>query len=370
MKKAVKAAPGSKENAQSEEEEPPPIHVKKQISADHDKIRSLLSSEQFEAITEKYPFVSTQYYLSLAEPTFDDPIMRQLCPSPEELIDSDEVAEDPLAEEESSPVPGLVHRYPDRVLMVLTNACFMNCRHCTRKRLWQQGRYTHNLTAIDKMVEYISQRPGIRDIIISGGDPLTLSNELLDEVLGKLAAIEHVEMIRIGTRAPVVAPWRIAHGLLQVLKKHRPIWLNTQFNHEKELTLHSADAVQRILETGIPVNNQSVLLKGINDSVRAMTNLCQGLLRIGVRPYYLFHCDPVSGTSHFRTSITKGLEIIEGMRGHTSGLAIPTYVVDAVNGGGKIPLQPDYLKSVENGVVTLRNYKQEIFKYNEDRPDL
>ena len=350
----------------SKEEEPPPLILEDKVFNQYGRVEGLISFEDFLKVTERYPFVSTSYYLSLAEPSLDDPIMRQLCPSPEELIDNVGLFDDPLAEEERSPVPGLVHRYPDRVLLILTNACFMNCRHCTRKRLWQKGRYIHNLLEIDRMIDYIKEHPQVRDVIISGGDPLTLSNELLDEVLGKIRAIPHVEIIRIGTRAPVVAPWRLSYELLQVLKKYRPLWMNTQFNHIKEITLHSADAVQRVGECGIPVSNQSVLLKGVNDNVEAMTKLCHGLLKIGVRPYYLYHCDPVCGTSHFRTSISKGIEIIEKMRGHTSGLAVPTYVVDAVQGGGKIPLQPpNMIYNKEENKILLRNYRNQRFEYDE-----
>jgi len=363
MRKTIKSRPTPPEKSRSEEEEPPPLLIEKGISTDYDFIKDLIKPDDFQRINAKYPFVTTSYYLSLAERSPEDPIMKQLCPSVEELYHHPSERDDPLEEEKSSPVPGLVHRYPDRVLLILTNACFMNCRHCTRKRLWEKGRYAHNLDEIDRMMDYIRAHPEVRDVILSGGDPLTLDNGLLDRVLGKLREIPQVEIIRIGTRAPVVAPWRICYELLQILKKYRPIWLSTQFNHLKEITLHSADAVQRVLESGIPVNNQSVLLKGVNDSAKAMTNLCQGLLKIGVRPYYLYHCDLVSGTSHFRTSIRKGIEIIEGLRGHTSGLAVPTYVVDAVGGGGKIPLQPDYLVKRCGNKIILRNYRHEHFEY-------
>ncbi|MBU0686738.1 MAG: KamA family radical SAM protein [Candidatus Margulisbacteria bacterium] len=369
MKRSVRQVTGL-QGITDLEEEPPPLILRETTYTQYDKIKDLITFDDYQKVTAKYPFETTSYYLSLAENSPDDPVMKQLCPSVEELTDLDAEMDDPLEEAKSSPVPGLVHRYPDRVLLILTNVCFMNCRHCTRKRLWKMGRHSYSLQEIYHMIDYIKDHPEIRDVIISGGDPLTLSNEHLDEVLANLRAIPHVEIIRIGTRAPVVSPWRISYELLQVLKKYRPIWINTQFNHAKEITLHSTDAVQRIIESGIPVNNQSVLLKGINDNVATMTKLCHGLLKIGVRPYYLYHCDMVSGTSHFRAPIAKGIEIIEGMRGHTSGLAVPTFVVDAVRGGGKIPLQPNYLLSMDGSLITMRNHKHQSFIYNENRINL
>lgn len=346
----------------STEEVPDPA---KCITSRYEFIEDFISYPDFLAVTKKYPFFSTKYYLSLATYDYADPILRQLCPSIEELREDENVLEDPLAEEKDSPVPGIVHRYSDRVLMLTTNVCFMNCRHCTRKRLWKAGRFVYKEQEIKAMVDYIQKNPQIKDVVLSGGDPLTLSNAMLDEILGRLRAVQHVEIIRIGTRAPVVYPQRIDEGLIKVLKKYRPIWLNTQFNHENEITDQSTFAINCILEAGIPVNNQSVLLKGVNDNVEAITNLCRRLLTIGVRPYYLFHCDPASGTAHFRTSISKGIEIIEKMRGRVSGLAIPNFVVDAINGGGKIPLQPNYLVFRQEDKIVLRNYKWQQFEYSD-----
>ncbi|MFH1361516.1 MAG: KamA family radical SAM protein [bacterium] len=323
-------------------------------------ITSTITTDQ---VLELYPFAATDYYLALAKAD-NDPIMRQLTPSMEELADYSGLKEDPLAEEELSPVPGLVHRYPDRVLMIVTNICFMNCRHCTRKRLWKHGRRAASLSDLERMVEYIKEHAEIRDVIVSGGDPLTLSDGLLDNILKQVRQIPHVEIIRLGTRAPVVFPARITTKLVSLLKRYRPIWLNVQFNHVQEVTEDAKNAILRILEAGIPVNNQTVLLKGINDTVFEMKQLCQALLKIGVRPYYLFHCDPVAGVGHFRTSISKGLEIIAGMRGHTSGLAVPTYVVDAIGGGGKIPLQPDYCLRQGDDFI-LSNYQGRSFRYKE-----
>jgi lysine 2,3-aminomutase len=224
---------------------------------------------------------------------------------------------------------------------------------------------------IDAMVEYIRRTPQVRDVIVSGGDPLTFSSRKLETILARVRAIRHVEMIRIGTRMPVVMPQRIDVELVRMLKKYRPLWLNTHFNHPRELTPEAAEACDRILCSGIPINNQSVLLRGVNDNVQTMLDLCHGLLKVGVRPYYIFQCDPVRGTEHFRTSIWRGIDIIEGMRGHTSGLAIPFYVVDAPDGGGKIPLQPNYLLSMSDDTVLLRNYEGAVFTYrNPSRPGL
>ena len=340
-----------------------------QILREYECVSRFLPVNDFQVVTDQYPFAATAYYLSLARPDRADPIMKQLCPSLQELIKSDVTSLDPLSEEAASPVPGLVHRYPDRALMILTNVCFMNCRHCTRKRLWKKGRHTYSLTAIEKMLTYISEHVEIRDVILSGGDPLTLSDDWLENILQRLRRIKHVEIIRLGSRAPVVYPLRITPKLVSVLKRYRPLWFNTQFNHFQEITEESARAISLILEAGIPVNNQTVLLRGINDDALVMKRLCHGLLKIGVRPYYLFHCDPVIGVEHFRTSISRGLKIIEQMRGHTSGLAVPVYVVDAVRGGGKIPLQPKYLLQHHDNSLVLRNYQGEHFIY-EDRTDI
>ncbi|MFH1683459.1 MAG: KamA family radical SAM protein [Candidatus Margulisiibacteriota bacterium] len=358
-----------KEKLLSQEEEPPPLFDEKDNSASYDCIKNFIGIKDFKKVTTLYPFVTTSYYLSLAQNAPDDPVIQQLCPSIEELKSSVGETEDPLEEEKTSPVPGLVHRYPDRALMIVTNVCFMNCRHCTRKRLWKKHRFTRSLSEIGKMIDYIKDNKQIRDVIISGGDPLTLSLGDLEIILERLRRVKHVEIIRIGSRAPVVYPKRITPWLTTIFKRYSPIWFNTQFNHPNEITPESAAAIKMLMEAGIVVNNQSVLLKGINDDPQTMMKLCRGLVKIGVRPYYLFHCDPVEGVGHFRTSISKGIEIIEHLRGHTSGLSVPTFVVDAVRGGGKIPLQPDYLMSNNNGMMILRNYKRECFVYS-DEPEV
>jgi lysine 2,3-aminomutase len=252
--------------------------------------------------------------------------------------------------------------------MVLTDICPMLCRHCTRKREWQRGGWVRSLAEVAAMLDYIRATKAIRDVIISGGDPLTLSNRRLEEVLSGLRSIPHVEVIRIGSRYPVVLPQRIDDELCGMLSKYGPIWLNSHFNHPNEITPDSARACDRLLRAGVPVNNQSVLLRGINDSVATQLKLCQGLLRIKVRPYYLFQCDEVQGTEHLRTPVEAGIKIIEGMRGHTSGLAVPTFVVDLPHGGGKIPLQPNYVLSQTEDDLVLRNYQGRIFRYRNPRP--
>ena len=272
-------------------------------------------------------------------------------------------SEDPLAEKRDSVVPGLVHRYPDRVLMVLTDICSMFCRHCTRKREWRRGGWVRTPAEIDRMLAYIRQHGEVRDVIISGGDPLTLSTSHLERIISRLRAIEHVEIIRIGTRFPVVLPQRIDSELCAMFSRHGPIWLNTHFNHEREITPEAAAACDRLLRSGVPVSNQSVLLKGINDTVEAQMRLCHGLLRIKVRPYYLFQCDEVQGTEHLRTPVEVGVKIIEGMRGHTSGLAVPTFVIDLPEGGGKVPMQPDYVLARTAGEVTVRNYQGRAVRF-------
>lgn len=316
-------------------------------------------------VISKYPFGITPYYLSLIDrKNAGDPIRMQCVPSPDENDTYFELDEDPLGEERDSVLPGLVHRYPDRVLITLTCMCPVYCRHCTRKREWQKVGWVRKGRELAEIYAYINRHRAIRDVILSGGDPFILADSRLEAVLRNLRGIPHVEIIRIGTRCPVVLPQRIDDGLVSMLRKYRPIWVNTHFNHPNEITEESRLACDRILCAGIPVNNQSVLLKGVNDNVGTMTALCQGLLKIGVRPYYLFQCDPISGTGHLRTSIDKGLEIIKGMRGFTSGLAVPTFVVDGLEGQGKVPLQPpDYLLALNRDYAVLKGYKGEVFRY-------
>ena len=319
-----------------------------------------------ESTVARYHLSVTPYYASLIDPLdADDPIRRQAVPLAEENRFHDHELTDPLAEEESSPVPGLTHRYPDRVLLVTTSLCYMYCRHCTRKRNWKQGEAPADKASIDRMIEYIRQHTEIRDALVSGGDPLTLPLERLDYILTALRSIDHLEIIRIGSRIPVVMPMGITEDLVAVLEKHQPIWLNTQFNHPKEVTPEAARAADRLLRAGIPVNNQSVLLKGVNDRPEVMLTLNQALLRARVRPYYLFQCDPVVGTEHFRTPVEKGLEIMEALRGHTSGLAIPSYVIDLPGGGGKVPVSPNYIVGRTAEGLLMRNFEGKTFVYPE-----
>ncbi|MCX8043423.1 MAG: KamA family radical SAM protein [Desulfobacterota bacterium] len=326
--------------------------------------------ERLKFVISRYPFSITPHYLSLIDPDDpDDPVRRQAVPSCEETALAGIGDEDPLAEQEHSVVPGLVHRYPDRALMVLTNLCPVLCRHCTRKREWRHGKCVRTDADIALMIDYIRQTPDIRDVIISGGDSLTLSTGRLETVLKNLRAISHVEIIRIGTRFPVVLPQRIDEELCAMLSKYGPIWINTHFNHPREITPEAAAACDRLLRSGIPLNNQSVLLRGVNDSVAIQTKLCHELLKIKVRPYYLFQTDDVEGTEHLRTSIETGIAIIAGMRGYTSGLAVPTFVIDLPGGGGKVPLQPEYVIAASPNEYIFRNYEGSVFRCRNPRPD-
>jgi lysine 2,3-aminomutase len=320
-----------------------------------------------EYLEQRYKLAIPPYYFSLID-TSDpvDPIGLQALPSALEASSTAGVElEDPLEEDKDSPVPGLTHRYPDRVLVVTTHVCTMYCRFCTRKRVtmdrdgWDAP--SHN---DERMIQYIREHRQIRDVVVSGGDPLSLPPGKLRWFVTELAAIEHVDVIRIGTRVPVTLPQRLYDdNLIELLRDAGKIWIQTHFNHPREITPASAKAVRNLVNAGMPVSNHAVLLKGVNDSVETMRQLVRGLLRIKVRPYYLFHCDPVTGAGHFRTSVWKGLEIIEGLRGHVSGLAVPTYVVDGMHGAGKIPLMPNYLVSASDNAIVLRNYEGMLFRY-------
>jgi len=328
---------------------------------------------EIELVISKYPFSVTPYYLSLVNPEDkNDPIRKQSIPCFDEVAMADMGEEDPLEEKRDSVVPGLVHRYPDRVLMVLTDICPMLCRHCTRKREWQHGGWVRRVEEIEPMLDYIRNNPKVRDVVISGGDVLTLSTERLEKVLYKLRKIEHVEIIRIGSRYPVVLPQRIDDELCDMLSHYGPIWFNTHFNHPNEVTPEAAKACDKLVRAGVPVNNQCVLLRGINDTPEIQTKLSHKLLMSKVRPYYLFQCDEVQGTEHLRTPVETGLKIIEGMRGHTSGLAIPTFVIDLPSGGGKVSLQPDYVLSHTRERLILRNYQGRIITFRNpgaERPE-
>lgn len=308
----------------------------------------------------------TPYYLSLIDPKNPhDPVRLQAIPRIAESVEDPSDMADPLHEDADAPVPGMTHRYPDRVLLLLTDQCSMYCRHCTRRR--KAGEYDAPMPRenVDKAIKYIEQHKEVRDVILSGGDPLTMSDARIDEVLARLAGIDHVDIVRIGTRTPVVMPQRITDELIAVLKKYKFVWLNTHFNHPNELTKEAAAALAKLAEAGVVLGNQSVLLKGINDHVDVMKALVHALVRNRVRPYYIYQCDLSEGISHFRTPVSRGIEIIESLRGHTSGLCVPTYVVDAPGGGGKIPVMPNYIISQMPGRVILRNYEGFITAYTE-----
>jgi len=316
-------------------------------------------------VAQRYQMRIPLYYLSLISDISKrgDSIRQQCIPSVKELQKYGQESIDPLDEVKTSPLPCLVHRYPDRVLLLVTGRCFMYCRHCTRKRLWRGGPSVTSLDQINKALDYIGSNKKIREVIVSGGDPFTLSTERLDQILSLLTALENIEVIRIGTRAPVVLPQRIDSHLCNILKKYNNLWINVQFNHPREITPSSESACRKLQGCGIPISNQSVLLKGINDNAEIMQELCHKLQKIRIRPYYLFQCDPVVGVGHFRTSALKGIEIIKKMRGYTSGMCIPNFVVDGIEGRGKIPLQPEHFISRKGNCLTLKDYKGEIFTY-------
>ncbi len=324
--------------------------------------------ESLEATLEKFPLSITPYYLSLIDAVDfrNDPVFKQAFPSVAELnIHSSDMA-DPLAEDQDSPVDGvLTHRYPDRVLLQVSNVCAMYCRHCTRKRKVGDVDSIPRKEAIGEGLAYIREHQEVRDVLLSGGDPFLLSDEQLDWLLGELRAIPHVEVIRIGTRTPVVLPYRITDGLVAVLKKYHPLWINTHFNHPRELTTSAREAIAKLADAGIPLGNQSVLLAGVNDCPRVMKALVHKLVMNRIRPYYLYQCDLSEGLSHFRTPVGKGIEIMESLIGHTSGYAVPTYVIDAPHGGGKIRVMPNYLISWSTNKVVLRNYEGVITTYKE-----
>ena len=308
----------------------------------------------------------TPYYLSLIDLNDPyDPIRKQAIPTSNELHFAPEEDADPLHEDTDSPVKGLTHRYPDRVLLLITDQCSMYCRHCTRRRFAGQNDCSVPKEQIDKCIDYVRDHPEVRDVLLSGGDCLMVSDEMLEYIISSLRKIDHVEIVRLGSRTPVVMPMRITPELCNMLKKYHPVWLNTHFNHPREITPESAKACAMLADAGIPLGNQSVLLAGVNDCVHVMKKLVNQLVRIRVRPYYIYVCDLSQGLTHFRTPVSKGIEIIEGLRGHTSGFCIPTFVVDAPGGGGKTPVMPQYVISQTPRKVILRNFEGVITTYTE-----
>lgn len=308
----------------------------------------------------------TPYYLTLIDPENpNDPVRKQAIPTGSETHISPADLLDPLHEDEDSPVKGLTHRYPDRVLLLITDMCSMYCRHCTRRRFAGQKDDETPADYIQKAIDYIAATPQVRDVLLSGGDALMVSDAKLESIIKRLRAIPHVEIIRIGSRVPVVCPQRITDKLVDMLKQYHPIWLNTHFNHPNEITMESIAACERMANAGIPLGNQSVLLRGVNDCVNIMKRLVHSLVKMRVRPYYIYQCDLSMGLEHFRTPVSKGIEIIEGLRGHTSGYAVPTFVVDAPGGGGKTPVMPTYIISQSPGKIVLRNFEGVITTYSE-----
>jgi lysine 2,3-aminomutase len=334
---------------------------------DFEQIVDLTESERY-ALSQHGLFRVdiTPYFASLMDPHNPNcPIRKQILPTKGEVIPFTGEMEDSLAEDAHSPVPGLVHRYPDRVLMLVTNQCASYCRYCTRSRI--VGDPTHAFSSKDygAQLDYIRRTPQVRDVLLSGGDPLTLAPRVLERLLSALREIPHVEIVRIGSRVPVFMPQRITDELCVMLQRFHPLWVNIHVNHPYEITPELAQACDKLSRAGIPLGNQSVLLAGVNDDPHIQRKLVHDLVRIRVRPYYLYQCDLVHGVGHFRTPIGKGIEIIESLRGHTSGFAVPTYVVDAPGGGGKIPLNPNYLISYSDHKIVLRNYEGYITTYEE-----
>ena len=325
--------------------------------------------EALKSTLEKFPLSITPYYLSLieVEDINNDPIFMQAFPSPKELIVSEDDMHDPLSEDKDSPAPGITHRYPDRVLFHVSNVCAMYCRHCTRKRKVGDIDHIPDKYIVQQGIDYIASNPYIRDVLLSGGDPFMLPDDYLDWILTELRSIPHVEVIRIGTRTPVVLPYRITDELVSMLSKHHPIWVNTHFNHPREITSSSKEALRKLADAGIPLGNQTVLLSGVNDCYRILKRLFHKLVANRVRPYYLYQCDLSEGLTHFRTSVGKGIEIMENLIGHTSGFAVPRYVIDAPEGGGKIPILPSYMISRSTHKVILRNYEGVITSYKEPK---
>ena len=308
----------------------------------------------------------TPYYMSLVDVNDPNcPVRKQAIPSIAETHTAKADLLDPLHEDGDSPVPGLTHRYPDRVLFLITDMCSMYCRHCTRRRFAGQNDSATPDDNIEKGIQYIANTPQVRDVVLSGGDALLVSDEKLEYIISRLRAIPHVEIIRIGSRTPVVLPQRITDDLVNMLKKYHPIWLNTHFNHPNEITAESTEACAKLANAGVPLGNQSVLLRGVNDCSNIMRHLVHGLVKMRVRPYYIYQCDLSMGLEHFRTPVSKGIEIIESLRGHTSGYAVPTFVVDAPGGGGKTPVMPQYVISQMPGKVILRNFEGVITTYTE-----
>jgi lysine 2,3-aminomutase len=310
------------------------------------------------------PVGVTPYYMSLLDPEdAQQPLRKTVIPTTSEFKRSVGEADDPLGEDGHSPVPGLVHRYPDRVLLLPFDFCSTYCRYCTRSRVVGHGEIVPNEKRLEAIFHYLEDATQVRDVLISGGDPLALSDDKLDWILSRLRAIPHLEFVRIGTKMPAVLPQRITGDLVRMLRKYHPLWMSIHFLHPEECTPESKRACERLSDAGIPLGSQTVLLRGVNDNVETMKQLVHRLLLMRVRPYYLYQCDPISGSAHFRTPVSKGLEIIQGLRGHTTGYAVPTFVIDAPGGGGKIPLQPESVVGRDGDWLVLKNFEGREYRY-------
>ncbi len=332
------------------------------------KIVGLVDEEKagIEGCGKKLNMAITPYFASLMDPKNPNcPVRLQCVPRGAELQVAEDEMIDPCGEEKDSPVEGLVHRYPDRVLFLVSEMCATYCRHCTRSRIVGEGKRKLGPKTYKKAYDYIRANKNIRDVLISGGDPLLLSDEVLEDIIKNIKEIPHVEMVRIGTRVPVTLPQRITEDLVKMLKKYSPIWMSIHFNHYKEITKRVKYACEMLADNGIPLGSQTVLLKGINDAPSVMKKLMHELLQIRVRPYYIYQCDPIVGSKHFRTKVSTGINIMENLRGHTTGYGVPTYVIDGPGGGGKIPIAPNYIVSYEKGHCIIRNFKGEQYHYND-----
>lgn len=313
---------------------------------------------------KKLALAITPYFFNLIDREDPDcPIRRQVIPRVEEMTVSPEEMKDPCGEDGHMAVPGLVHRYPDRVLFLVTDRCASYCRYCTRSRLVSNSQGYDFHPEFEQGLRYIEEHTEVRDVLLSGGDPLLLSDRKLDYLLGRLRAIEHVEFIRIGSRIPIFLPQRVTPQLCEVLEKHEPVWLSIHANHPRECTLEMKEGCDRLARAGVPLGNQSVLLRGVNDDVEVMKSLVHRLLRMRVRPYYLYQCDLITGSSHLRADPRKGLEIVEKLRGHTTGYAVPQFVIDAPGGGGKVPINPQYVEHIGDEEISFRNYEGKLFRY-------
>ena len=340
------------------------IHTKEVLS----KIINMTPQEEagVDGCGNKLTMSIPPYFASLMDPEDPNcPIRLQCVPRGDELVTSPEEMADPCGEDSHSPVHGLVHRYPDRVLFLVSEMCAMYCRYCTRSRMVGERKHSLRPSTYQAAYDYIRSNKKIRDVLISGGDPLTLNDHMLEEIIKNIKAIPHVEFVRIGTRVPVTLPQRVTNDLVAMLKKYSPLWISLHFSHPKEITKRVKFACDLLADSGIPLGSQTVLLKGINDKPSTMKKLFHELLKIRVRPYYIYQCDPILGSRHFRTTVATGVSIIEKLRGHTTGYAVPTYVIDGPGGGGKIPINPNYIVSQEKGRYTLRNYAGKEYIYQD-----